>query len=164
MFPINWNDVFRKKDGTLGTMEDLEGGGSDLPEYDTGDAGKVLGVDNEGLLEWKELPGGTKIYYKDFNVTWGTNIQFAKFADNTPSASGYYAARPNGTVNVSISGYTPIASIAIDKYTGYYFGAFIEKTGNSHTVSFAISSRGIDVDSCGIRVYYAKNEDLAQLT
>lgn len=37
MFPINWNDVFRKKDGTLGTMEELGGGGgggSFTPDYE----------------------------------------------------------------------------------------------------------------------------------
>lgn len=38
MFPINWNDVFRKKDGTLTTMESLGeggggGGGSDSKIY-----------------------------------------------------------------------------------------------------------------------------------
>lgn len=57
MFPINWNDVFRKKDGTLGTMEDLGGGGggSELPAYSSADAGKVLGVNEEGNLEWVEV-------------------------------------------------------------------------------------------------------------
>lgn len=36
MFPINWNDAFRKKDGTLGTMEDSggSGGGSFTPDYE----------------------------------------------------------------------------------------------------------------------------------
>lgn len=161
MFPIRWNEIFRKKDGTLGTMEDLEG---DLPEYGTGDAGKVLGVDDEGLLEWKDLPGGTKIYYKDISLDWSTNVQFASFDGGAAAASGYFAARPLGNGVIDISGYTPINAIAIDKYTGYYFGVLIEKMGNSHRISFAISSRGIDNGSCGVRVYYVKNEDLAQLT
>ncbi len=37
MFPINWNDAFRKKDGTLVNMEDMGGGGgggSFTPDYE----------------------------------------------------------------------------------------------------------------------------------
>lgn len=53
MFPIPWNRAFRKKDGTLVNMEDIAGGGgSDLPEHSISDAGKVLGVVNDGELAW----------------------------------------------------------------------------------------------------------------
>ena len=62
MFPIRWNDIFRKKDGTLGTMENLGGGGggSDIPEHTSADAGKVLGVNSSGNLAWVlEIPEHT---------------------------------------------------------------------------------------------------------
>lgn len=58
MFPIPWNRVFRKKDGTLVNMEDIGGGNSDLPEYSSEDAGKVLGVTEEGTLAWITVSGG----------------------------------------------------------------------------------------------------------
>lgn len=55
MFPIPWNFPFRKKDGSLGKIEDLHGE-NELPSYSSSDEGKVLGVDNEGALEWKDIP------------------------------------------------------------------------------------------------------------
>ena len=61
MFPIPWNKAYRKKDGTLVNMEDVTGGGgggSELPDYSAEDAGKVLGVTEEGELAWVEVTGG----------------------------------------------------------------------------------------------------------
>ena len=60
MFPIPWNKAFRKKDGTLVNMEDMGGGGggSDIPEHSVADAGKVLGVDENGDLAWVEVSSG----------------------------------------------------------------------------------------------------------
>lgn len=168
MFPIPWNKAFRKKDGTLVNMEDLAGGGSGgLPEHSSADAGKVLGVDDEGLLEWKELEG-TKIYYKDFDISWDTNQTLAKFQDGAASASSFNLARPRSTVYVDISGYTPISALAIDIYTGYSFGLFIEIDGvNSsarYKVSMMFASRAIDSASCKARVFYVKNSNLVALT
>lgn len=63
MFPTNWNDPYRKKDGTLVNMEELGdggGGGSELPDYSQADAGKVLTVGEDGELEWNEA--GSNIY------------------------------------------------------------------------------------------------------
>lgn len=59
MRPIPWNKAFRKKDGSLVNMEDIGGGGgsSELPEYSEADAGKVLGVDEEGELAWVTVNG-----------------------------------------------------------------------------------------------------------
>lgn len=62
MFPINWNDVFRKKDGTLGKMEDLGGGSSDIPSHTSADAGKVLTVGEDGELEWDDAGGAGGVY------------------------------------------------------------------------------------------------------
>ena len=61
MFPIKWNDAFRKKDGTLVNMEDMGGGGggSELPPHSIADAGKVLGVDESGNLAWVTVSGGS---------------------------------------------------------------------------------------------------------
>lgn len=61
MFPIPWNKAFRKKDGTLVNMEDMGGGGSDLPQHSAEDAGKVLGVTEEGNLAWVEVSGGNLV-------------------------------------------------------------------------------------------------------
>ena len=58
MFPIPWNKAYRKKDGTVVNIEDVTGGGgggSELPEYTSADAGKVLGVTEEGTLAWVEV-------------------------------------------------------------------------------------------------------------
>lgn len=60
MFPIPWNKAFRKKDGTLVNIEDMGGGGggSSIPPYSEADAGKVLGVTEEGTLAWVEVLSG----------------------------------------------------------------------------------------------------------
>ena len=87
MFPIPWNFPFRKKDGSLGKIEDLGGtytlptassetkGGvkigsgltmtgevlstdAQLPSYSIAEAGKVLGVDENGDLAWVTVQGG----------------------------------------------------------------------------------------------------------
>lgn len=55
MRPIPWNKAFRKKDGSLVNMEDISGGGSELPEHSAADAGKVLGVNDEGNLVWETI-------------------------------------------------------------------------------------------------------------
>lgn len=60
MFPLPWNKAFRKKDGSLTTLDaaiSSGGGGSDLPDYDSSDAGKVLTVGDDGSLEWDENGG-----------------------------------------------------------------------------------------------------------
>lgn len=60
MFPIPWNKAYRKKDGTLVNIDDaMGGGGGSLPEYSAEDAGKVLGVTEEGTLAWAEVSGGS---------------------------------------------------------------------------------------------------------
>lgn len=170
MFPINWNDVFRKKDGTLGTMEDLGGGsGSDLPEYDSGDAGKVLAVDDEGLLEWKELDGGTKIYYKDYSLSFGTTENLAKFSDNAASAGSFnIAIIDSSTRDVTVNGYTPISVMAHDVSTGYSIGILLEYQVvldvPRYQLSFVIANRGMASYAIKARVFYAKNEDLVALT
>lgn len=88
MFPLRWNFPFRKKDGSLVNIEDAMGGDytlptassstkggvkvghglsmegealnrdDELPGYSSTESGKVLGVDSEGALEWKEAGGG----------------------------------------------------------------------------------------------------------
>lgn len=163
MFPIRWNEIFRKKDGTLGTMEDLGGGGSEFPEYDEGDAGKVLGVDDEGELKWTTI-NGTKVYYKDFSTTWRPNIQIAQFANDATSASGYYMSRPSSHVYINVTGYFPISAIAIDKYTGYSINAGIEYSGANPTISVVIANREINTEFCWVRVFYVKNENIEVLT
>lgn len=65
MFPIPWNKMFRKKDGGLITMDEAMsggGGGGTLPPYSAADAGKVLGVTNDGTLAWVSVSGGHNAY------------------------------------------------------------------------------------------------------
>lgn len=91
MFPIPWNFPFRKKDGSLGKIEDLgssyslptastetKGGvkiGSgltmtgevlsadeQLPAYTSAEEGKALTVDDQGALEWGEISQFTPDY------------------------------------------------------------------------------------------------------
>lgn len=85
MFPINWNDVFRKKDGTLGTMEDLGGGGSsDIPSHTSADAGKVLTVGEDGELEWHEAGGAGGVYVGTTppDSSLGSNGEYYYLRDN----------------------------------------------------------------------------------
>ena len=163
MFPINWNDLFRKKDGTLGTMEDLGGGGSVLPEHSSSDAGKVLGVDNEGELQWEILPSGMKVYYKD--VTYNTSSGFVSWQ----IAEGYYIYRitPQNTNGVDVAGYTPISchvKMAFGSSVGFlqlvnigaYGGDFgFVGIGNKSDISTLVESP--------IRVYYVKNTDIESI-
>lgn len=65
MFPIPWNKAFRKKDGTIVNIADAMGGGgggSDLPPHSVEDAGKVLGVLEDGTLGWITVSGGGNRY------------------------------------------------------------------------------------------------------
>lgn len=73
MFPIPWNKAYRKKDGTVVNIDDAikESGSSDIPEYSAADAGKVLGVNEEGNLVWIEVTGGVN------------QFEFAKTVKNT---------------------------------------------------------------------------------
>ena len=54
MFPISWDKMFRTKAGSLVKMDDAMsgGGGGSLPPHSAADAGKVLGVTNDGTLAW----------------------------------------------------------------------------------------------------------------
>ena len=228
MFPIPWNFPFRKKDGSLGKIEDLGGsyilptasadtkggvkigsgltmtgevlsadgiptasaetkGGvkigsgltmteevlsadAQVPAHTSAEEGKVLSVDNDGLLEWKSLSAGAKIYYKDFNKNFGSDRVLASFADGAAASSGIHIAdfsSSSGGNDINIQGYTPISGIAIDKYTGYAYGVFIQMMGNNaqygYQCTFAIGSREIVSGGLGIRVFYVKNEDLISL-
>ena len=88
MFPLKWNLPFRKKDGSLVKLSDAMGGDyslptasastkggikvgsgltmigeklnadAQLPEHGIEDAGKVLGVDENGELAWVTVSGG----------------------------------------------------------------------------------------------------------
>lgn len=63
MFPIPWNKMFRKKDGGLITIDEaMSGGGDSLPPHSAADAGKVLGVTNDGTLAWIEVSSGGNRY------------------------------------------------------------------------------------------------------
>ena len=92
MFPIPWNKAYRKKDGSLVNIDDAMGGDyslptasadtkggvkigtgltmtgeslsadSQLPEYSSTEAGKVLGVDENGELAWVTIASAPRQY------------------------------------------------------------------------------------------------------
>lgn len=121
MFPIPWNKSFRKKDGTLVNMEDLgDSGGSDLPEYDSGDAGKVLGVDEDGKLAWESVSQFTPDYENE-------TLEIGTYGDWK-----YYIPMSKTYVGSGIQGYeietdpTSTSSVAkIDLYAIIYGGGEI---------------------------------------
>lgn len=171
MFPINSNDAFIDKNGkrtTIGNKIESGGsGGSDLPDYDEGDAGKVLGVDEEGLLEWKTLPGGAKIYYKDYNVGWANQIQVAKFENDAASAGGIFIGRPPGNsgYRINIAGYSAISAVAKDNYTGYQYGVLLEWSSSlGYQISLAFGRTSMTGESMPVRVFYVKDEIIEALT
>lgn len=58
MFPLNSNMPYIKETGErdkLGNVIGSGGGGSELPSHTIADAGKVLGVDDEGNLVWETI-------------------------------------------------------------------------------------------------------------
>lgn len=62
MFPLNSNMPYIKDTGErdkLGNVIGSGGGSSELPEHSIADAGKVLGVNNEGNLAWVTVSGGS---------------------------------------------------------------------------------------------------------
>lgn len=80
MFPLPWNKAYRKKDGSLTTIDDAiqngggGGGSSELPDYDSSDAGKVLSVDESGELEWSEGGGGYTLPTASADIKGGIKI------------------------------------------------------------------------------------------
>lgn len=79
MFPISWDKMFRTKAGSLVKMDEAisggGGGGGSLPPHSAADAGKVLGVTNDGSLAWVEVGGGggytkvSSLLIPDANIT-----------------------------------------------------------------------------------------------
>ncbi len=83
MFPIPWNRAFRKKDGTLVNMEDMGGGGSDLPEHTAEDAGKVLSVDDNNALQWKPVCRNLTPGYSGLSYPYVSNTQWIGYDSKT---------------------------------------------------------------------------------
>lgn len=210
MFPIPFNFPFRKKDGSITTMDDAisSGGGSyELPTASPTTKGGVkvgagLTMDGETLKNTNPTPfslpiasaetlggvkvgdgltiedgvlstsgggggGGAKVYYKEFTgVTWETTENLAKFENNAAVSSSYSVAKSN--VDITVSGYTPIAALAIDVYAGYRYTVGIERTTYYsqpvYRLGACIGSHNITTGGVDAIVYYVKNEDLEQLT
>lgn len=65
MFPLNSNDQYIDSNGKRSKLGDTigsGGGGSELPEHTSADAGKVLKVADDGSLEWDEAGGAGGVY------------------------------------------------------------------------------------------------------
>jgi len=119
MFPIPWNRAFRKKDGTLVNMEDIAGGGSggELPEHSSADAGKVLGVDDDGSLGWMGA-GSLNLYLVTTNQMIAQKIYvLTTVEDDITSFEKLKIALTTG-IGFVVSGTDPASSdIRIPVYT-----------------------------------------------
>ena len=154
-----------KNDGSVVPVGDViggGGGGSDIPEHTVADAGKVLGVDNAGELEWTTI-NGMKLYYKD--ITYNKNAGYV-----WPQITGdYYLGqlRPDNVPGMNIEGYTPIfagvemkydsafAIANVNKYSGYGGGYGLTILANKNAIDSALTNP--------IRIYYVKNSDASEL-
>lgn len=107
-----------------------------------------VGVDSNGALY--TTPGGMKLYYKEFDVT--------------NSSSGVTGLNRLKVENVGVSGYTPIAAVALDVYTGYGGIVNICKgfsgSGRYDVLGYTNSSSA----TFKAIVYYVKNENVEALT
>ena len=72
MFPLNSNLPYIKDTGERTTLGKVigSGGSSELPSYTVANAGEVLGVNNEGALEWVtvSVSGGARYAATKTNV------------------------------------------------------------------------------------------------
>lgn len=78
MFPISWDKMFRTKAGSLVKMDDAMsgggGGGGSLPPHSAADAGKVLGVTNDGSLAWVTVSASATSYKAHSNTGSDVNV------------------------------------------------------------------------------------------
>ena len=63
MFPLNSNTPYIKDTGERARLGSVVGGGGsdtpELPDYSISDAGKVLGVNDDGTLAWVIVSGSS---------------------------------------------------------------------------------------------------------
>lgn len=118
MFPIRWNEIFRKKDGTLGTMEGL-GGSSDIPSHTIADAGKVLTVGEDGELEWHDAEAGGVVVLK------GTENPTALIGAN---GNIYVKYKDYG----NIDGYTELEYLGVGDTPGPYIDTGVSNTSTAY--------------------------------
>lgn len=166
MFPINYNDPYAKNDGSVVPIGDVigGGGGSDLPDYDETDAGKVLAVDDAGLLEWTNPATGMKLYYKD--ITYNKNAGYVW----SQITGDYYMGqlRPDNVPGMNVEGYTPLfagVEMIYDSSSGIAFVNKYHGYGGGYGLTLVANKNAIDsVLSNPIRIYYVKNSDTAAIT
>lgn len=171
MFPLRWNFPFRKKDGSLVKLEDAMGGdyslptasastkggvkvghglsmdeevlnrNDELPEYSSSESGKVLGVDSEGALEWKEAGGGG-----------GSDLYLDVETNCSLTMNGWQA---NYFDTSSLSGKTITGWVVqqAPSNTQYYVASGMMNPGGQ-TSMFIYTSQGTSPRKITIRFYY----------
>lgn len=172
MFPLRWNFPFRKKDGSLSTIQDeLDnaggggGGGSEVeitPILTEGTKIATFEVDGEEGDLYAPTPspggGGTQLYYKDF-----TDIAFSGGWSAIATGSSWYQGE--SSTNINVDGYTPIEVTITDKYTGYFPFGSICKYGTSGTTYklSVMAKKNSASESFNARIYYIANTDLTPI-
>lgn len=111
MFPLRWNFPFRKKDGTMSTVDEALGGGTyELPPATDESLGGImvgdgLSIDEDGVLN-VIASGGGHCYYVTTNIsTLGIMIIFTAYNGEINNADTLYEALRISSNNVNGMGF-----------------------------------------------------------
>lgn len=85
MFPKKDSDAYIKSTGERSTLGQMigSGGGSDIPSHTIADAGKVLGVLEDGTLGWVAVSGGSTRFTKAISIVPGPQVATSAKGGNT---------------------------------------------------------------------------------
>lgn len=123
MFPINFNFPYRKKDGSLITMEKaLDGAGADLDLIDLDDVAITDPAEGDGLIydntahKWKNIPIISRILtlFNGWKKNGAYNLACGVFTSKVENGTTYSA---NSDGSVSVSGEATGSNITSSEFT-----------------------------------------------